>query len=363
MSWFDTPYNITTGKMIEALKAQGKTDSEIYDAFGLSDYPIYDEDHRATLNNLILTHYYTYKLAWETPALQKMMTDNFMQIIMPYYNELYETKAKEINPLFNIDIKESFTGEDSTKEDNRGTFDNTRTNDLHNTTETTGSDETNVHTTTTQDNTTKDTGTVDRNGTNKNTGTNTSTNSGQDTQTGTVTTQHGLKTDTTENKTSGDYAMPQDGVDGSGAWSQDYINTGTKDATTGSVTNSGTDTNTTQGSTTYGLKNVTEVDANDTTTEKTTNNLQTKFNSEANTVDVTITDTTLSSENTSTGTVKDSSKNTETKSKNGTNEYEKITQGYTGGSPYELISQWRNAIINIDQMIVKECHKMFGVLW
>lgn len=61
---------------------------------GLKDYPIYDEAHRKTLNNMILNHYMMSEIGAETPALFKLYLNNTMNEIMPKYNLLYRAAAE-----------------------------------------------------------------------------------------------------------------------------------------------------------------------------------------------------------------------------------------------------------------------------
>lgn len=63
------------------------------------NYPIFDESYRLALNRKIRDHYYFEEIGLETPArfCQRMRTK--MQEIMPYYNQLYESQLKEIDPF------------------------------------------------------------------------------------------------------------------------------------------------------------------------------------------------------------------------------------------------------------------------
>lgn len=77
--------------------------------FGLTDYPIFDEDYRNTLNENILYYYYEDEIGFETPELFKIYLNRTMNRIMPYYNNLYLAQ-KEIleNGIFtNTDYKET----------------------------------------------------------------------------------------------------------------------------------------------------------------------------------------------------------------------------------------------------------------
>ena len=72
-----------------------------YPVLGLDDYPIFDEAYRETLNNKIIRHYYTREIGMETVGRWRMFMRDTMHLIMPYYNQLYQSEiiAKEIDPL------------------------------------------------------------------------------------------------------------------------------------------------------------------------------------------------------------------------------------------------------------------------
>lgn len=70
-----------------------------------SNYPIFDENHRAELEKKILKHYYTREIGFETVGLFKLYLNNRMAEIMPYYNKLYESETLEFNPFINTDFK------------------------------------------------------------------------------------------------------------------------------------------------------------------------------------------------------------------------------------------------------------------
>ena len=72
-----------------------------YDKLGLADYPIFDEAYRQTLNDKIIRHYFMYEIGAETAGLFRMFVRDAMFMIMPYYNQMYESLAlaKQIKPL------------------------------------------------------------------------------------------------------------------------------------------------------------------------------------------------------------------------------------------------------------------------
>lgn len=72
-----------------------------YGALGLADYPLFDEGYRETLNNKIIRHYYTREIGAETAGRFRMFVRDAMHLIMPYYNQLYESErlANDMEPL------------------------------------------------------------------------------------------------------------------------------------------------------------------------------------------------------------------------------------------------------------------------
>ena len=80
-----------------------------------SEFPIFDEEYRKPLCMKILKHYYTREICCETFGLWKLWLNERMELIMPYYNQLYEDALKEIDPFQNFNYTES--GNDTTNSD------------------------------------------------------------------------------------------------------------------------------------------------------------------------------------------------------------------------------------------------------
>ena len=78
--------------------------------FGLKNYPIFDENYRDTLNNLILNNFMIYEIGFETPMMFKYYLNTKMETIMPYYNEMYKAQLQLLSNPYdnNIDITETF---------------------------------------------------------------------------------------------------------------------------------------------------------------------------------------------------------------------------------------------------------------
>lgn len=66
------------------------------------DYPIFDTDYKKTLETKIIKHYYTQEIGFEVVGLWKLYLDERLNLIMPYYNQLYQSALLKIEPLINI---------------------------------------------------------------------------------------------------------------------------------------------------------------------------------------------------------------------------------------------------------------------
>lgn len=66
-------------------------------------YPIFDESYRDELEKKIIIHFYTREICEETVGLWKLRLRDKMNLIMPYYNQLYESELIEFDPMINID--------------------------------------------------------------------------------------------------------------------------------------------------------------------------------------------------------------------------------------------------------------------
>lgn len=86
--------------------------------FKMTDYPIFDETYRETLNNNILHHYYENEIGFETAPLFRFYLNQKLNEIMPYYNELYKVQKKLIDDkllLNNVNLTEELKGRNTTQ--------------------------------------------------------------------------------------------------------------------------------------------------------------------------------------------------------------------------------------------------------
>ena len=85
--------------------------------FQMTNYPIFDENYRETLNHNILYHYYENEIGFETAPLFRFYLNQKLNEIMPYYNELYKVQKKLIDDnllLNNVNLTEELKGKNTT---------------------------------------------------------------------------------------------------------------------------------------------------------------------------------------------------------------------------------------------------------
>lgn len=96
------------------------------------EWPIFDEEYRVPLEKKILRYFYTREIGCETYGLWKLMLQNKLCEIMPYYNQLYKSELLMVgvNPLTDVDYTKSGNrtdeGADTRTTEREGT-DNTET--------------------------------------------------------------------------------------------------------------------------------------------------------------------------------------------------------------------------------------------
>lgn len=86
--------------------------------FKMTDYPIFDEEYRETLNKNILHHYYENEIGFETAPLFRFYLNQKLNEIMPYYNELYKAQKKLIDDnllLNNVNLTEELKSKTTTQ--------------------------------------------------------------------------------------------------------------------------------------------------------------------------------------------------------------------------------------------------------
>lgn len=103
------------------------------------DFPIFNEDYRLGLEKKILLAYYTREICEETVGLWKLRLQSRLNMIMPKYNQLYESTALKFDPFNDVDYVRSGTNSRSGKTQNTRTSESSATSESSGTSSNTGS--------------------------------------------------------------------------------------------------------------------------------------------------------------------------------------------------------------------------------
>lgn len=330
---------------------------------GLDSYPIFEESYRQTLNDKILQYYMFREIGFETPALFANRLNQKMNLIMPYYNQLYKSAVLEFDPLSTIKLTtennqkkgETVNKDSSQTGTNHFTFNSTDTD-----TEDTTQDTTNQSTEdTTQENTQINTATTET--------TASSTQTLDDKTKGSKSTKEtGNNTETsTDAKNRKDVGSdtPQGLLSIGGIGTEIYASTAAigeeTDDHQGEQTH--TITTTADSDTTYTRDGTGSEKSNGTSSSNISGTLSGKVtDSETGKLTETKTGKFLKTGNNDTDT---SLKGTAEETSSGWANILSTLQGYQGKSPSEMLLAFRTTFLNIDAMIIAELETLFLNLW
>lgn len=291
--------------------------------FDLKNYPIWSEQYRQSLNKKILDHYMFREIGFETPQMFNFYINRTLNEIMPYYNQLYETTILDFDPLSNYKIDEtinydeivklisSIDNETQYKDDTDTGFDGKTSRDITSITHNDSS------------------GTTDTN-TNTDSNSNQSGNSHSDTSTTDLYVENGRYSDTPQGMLSKGFMS--DDTWASAANQKDTSNNGNNNQTTINETDTDSKQTTESNTKTSAVNDINQSDTGDVITN---NNTTTSSNGSG-----------TSNTDTKSNTDKDSNRH-------------RVASGYMGITPYEIIKQMRDLIINIDMMIIDDLSELF----
>lgn len=291
--------------------------------FDLKNYPLWSERYRQTLNKKILDHYMFREIGFETPQMFNFYINRTLNEIMPYYNQLYETTILDFDPLSNYKIDEtidydeivnlisSIDNETQYKDDTDTGFDGKTSRDITSITHNDSS------------------GTTDTD-TNTDSNSNQSGNSHSDTSTTDLYVENGRYSDTPQGMLSKGFMS--DDTWASAANQKDTSNNGNNNQTAINETDTDSRQNTESNTKTSAVNDVNQSDTGDVITN---NNTTTSSNGSG-----------TSNTDTKSNTDKDSNRH-------------RVASGYMGITPYEIIKQMRDLIINIDMMIIDDLSELF----
>lgn len=105
-------YTVELGEFVKRILANNGLPCEranfatAYPWLGLDAYPVYDESARGRINDRIITHYWRYELGAETPELFRIFMMDAMELVMPYYNQLYKSELLTVDYMLGKSFKE-----------------------------------------------------------------------------------------------------------------------------------------------------------------------------------------------------------------------------------------------------------------
>lgn len=317
-------------------------------------YPIFDIQYRATLEKKILRHFYTREICEETVGLWKLRLCDKLNIIMPYYNQLYKSALLEFNPLYDVDYTVYGNKNDDEIKSNtkftKGNEDiqaNTINNSVKNENNTVNKKDHGMSTI--AEKSTKD-------------GTDYTTNVGSIVDSGKGTSTNTIDNDTTTTTTGTDWQYYSDTPQGSVAYldAGTYLTNATKNTKDDSVTGTN-DTTETQNESYSNAKQQTnneQYDSNFRTETSSTNavnkNVEEKANKDESKIDNEISkkNKSFDNQNTSYGNIKNM------------REYTEHVTGKKGSVNYsKMLMDFRQTFLNIDNMILEELEPLFFGLW
>lgn len=354
------------------------------------NFPIFDPDYKLPLEKKILRHYYTREISEETYGLWKLRLEDRMNVIMPYYNQLYQSALLTFNPFYDVDLTTEHAGNENGVVNSEG-YDNRNREFNRNNESNENIDEV-----------------VNKNGNNYEKGSEIKTKEGDNdnvkiingdttlTHTGTVdenenkshnisnTGNENTNENTNKNNTQWDLFSdtPQGGINGltvpnSSAPSTDlennlYLSTARKITDNGN-TNANRNSNTDnievgeesgQNNKTYNESNNENRNENENNISSFSENSENRKDNESGFEEFNINNIGRNSSETGDENENINSNRGDSKVSTSTEEYLQRVSGKSGGMTYSaMLMEYRETFINIDEMIIEELSDLFFGLW
>ena len=368
--------------IVERLQHQNHSDPDdytaCYQALGLSDYPIFDENYRQTLNDKIIRHYYFREIGFETSAQFAFFMRRTMHEHMPYFNKLYLSDAVIIDPITNRKytwgetfslaqtggtLTENTSGGQDSETHNEMVTDTLAHGEVVDTEKGYGRTETDTTTFGKTVDGTKETEfgkTYDSTSTTTFGRTQETVNGGKDTMLEGATHERDIKSDTPMNQITNqgveslNYATEVTYIDREGQTASETDYGGTTN-----ITNGGSDT-TTAASSDGGAENV-ETSRTEGGTESVTKALggEDTVQESHSGSDV----RTIETHGGKSGTHSESGSSEFARDLDEQGERSHNVSGYDGMSPSDLLMKWRETFLNIDMQVIESLNTLFFGLW
>lgn len=314
------------------------------------DFPMFDEAYRLPLEIKILRHYYTREICEESVGLWKLRLQDRLNMIMPYYNQLYSSELIQFNPMYDVDLTKESTKDNEGEKTNNETenaqahetnLDTTHQNNVsESNTSNTGTNSTATANTTVSSNTSSET---------NNDATNTSSTSNESSSNNSSRHNSDEKLDKYSDTPQGSVVNLED---------DSYLTNARIISDSASETSNGSSTaniSSTGNSSNTGARNG-ETNGNETFSGSSDNSYSSdNINSSSSTDDKTVNrtkDNAVNKNKMHIGTMTN------------TEEYFEHLIGKTGkNSNSKLLTEFRETFLNIDKMIIEELSDLFFGLW
>lgn len=288
--------------------------------------------------------FYMREICAETYPLWQLFLKRHIQLVMPYYNNIYKTTIYEFDPNFNVDMLTTHIGKDTDNININRNGENLQTHSaIGNVQENSEDIESRNSKTNSTDTISKESSETIEYGKTTNVLrtpdilSRTETNGESTSNTNT----HNIDSDFPNSKANSVSLYGSNGTDG----------------TTSNNTNDSTVSNTRES----GNENTTTTESGTDTKKTTGNDTETENYKEEHTLSRTGRNVTDSTENTN---ISGTTKETDIHDRKGTNEYETRVKGNDGRYTLaNLIKEYREILINIDEMFLNDCEKLFMSIW
>ena len=92
------------------------------------NYPIFDSEYKAVFETHFIRNFYMREIGFETESLFKFQLETWLEINMPYYNQLFESELLEFDPFVNW--SEDVTHDKTNDRDQKDSRDTSQTSNV-----------------------------------------------------------------------------------------------------------------------------------------------------------------------------------------------------------------------------------------
>lgn len=99
-----------------------------WDKIFTTSVTFFDPAYKSVLCKKILKHYYLREICSETVGIWKLWMNERLEMIMPYYNQMYESQTLVFDPLKDVNVTRTYNKETDGTENTTGTSEGTSNN-------------------------------------------------------------------------------------------------------------------------------------------------------------------------------------------------------------------------------------------